>query len=230
MKERFVTTKNVKKFNEALKRINNKTRGKEKIAIIAGEVGLGKTEAAITYGAGNGAIVIRMWQMMTGHWLLTKLVKRLGEEPFWRTEKLAEQIEKSLRERPRTIIFDDIDRFFQDASPKKMDVIETLRDIHDVCHVPMVFIGEEKIEEKITRFSRLNDRVVERVRFERFNDADVAHIISEVGEHKYTPDAIEKITVDGHGRMRPIMNLIDLAEKAAVINQWKVIEAKGLQW
>jgi DNA transposition AAA+ family ATPase len=230
MRERFVITKNVKKFNAALHRIDNKTRGKERIAIVSGEVGLGKTEAAVAYGASNGAIVIRMWQMMTGHWLLTKIVSRLGEEPFWRTEKLAEQIEKNLKERPRTIIFDDIDRFFQDASSKKMDVVETLRDIHDVCHIPIVFIGEDKIEEKIRKFSRLNDRVVERVKFERFNEADVSQIITEVGEYKFSVDAIQKITTDGSGRIRPIMNLIDVAEKAAKINQWKIIEAKNLQW
>ncbi len=230
MKEKFVITKNVKNFNAAMHRINNKTRGKERITIVSGEVGLGKTDAAAAYGAGNGAIVIRMWQMMTGHWLLTKLVTRLGEAPYWRTEKLAEQIEKSLKEHPRTIIFDDIDRFFQDVSSKKMDVIETLRDVHDVCHIPLVFIGEENIEEQIGRFSRLNDRVVERVRFERFKEPDVAQIISEVGECKFSSDAIGKITADGHGRIRPIMNLIDLAEKAAKINQWKTIEAKDLQW
>lgn len=230
MKEKFVITKNVKKFNSALHRIANRSRGKERIALVSGEVGLGKTDAAAAYGAGNGAVVIRMWQMMTGHWLLTKMVSRLGEEPFWRTEKLAEQIEKNLKERPRTIIFDDIDRFFQDPSSKKMDVIETLRDIHDVCHIPMVFIGEEWIEKKIIKFPRLNDRIVERVRFEKFNDVDVTDLINEVGDYKFSSDAIQKITADGAGRIRPIMNLIDAAEKTARIKALKVIEAKDLQW
>lgn len=230
MKEKFVITKNVKKFNSALHRIENRSRGKERIAVVSGEVGLGKTDAAAAYGAGNGAIVIRMWQMMTGHWLLTKMVNRLGEEPFWRTEKLAEQIEKNLKGRPRTIIFDDIDRFFQDVGSKKMDVIETLRDIHDVCHVPMVFIGEEWIEKKLIKFPRLNDRIVERVRFEKFNDADVSELISEVGEFKFAPEAIQKITTDAGGRIRPIMNLIDVAEKTAKIKGLKIIESKDLQW
>ena len=230
MKEKFVITKNVKKFNSALHRIANRSRGKERIAIVSGEVGLGKTDAAAAYGASTGAVVIRMWQMMTGHWLLTKIVNRLGEEPYWRTEKLAEQIEKNLRDRPRTIIFDDIDRFFKDTGAKKMDVIETLRDIHDVCHVPMVFIGEEWIEKKIKKFSRLDDRVIERVRFERFTEADVSELINEIAEYKFSPDAIQKITSDGGGRIRPIMNLIDVAEKTAKIKGLKTIDSKDLQW
>jgi len=230
MKEKFVITKNVKKLNSALHRIVNRSRGKERIAIVCGEVGLGKTDAAAAYGAGNGAIVIRMWQLMTGHWLLTKIVNRLGEEPFWRTEKLAEQIEKNLKNRPRTLIFDDIDRFFQDTGSKKMDVIETLRDIHDVCHIPMVFIGEEWIENKIKKFPRLDDRIVERVRFEKFNEVDVTDLVNEVGDFKFAPDAIQKITTDGSGRIRPIMNLIDIAEKTAKIKGLKIIEMKDLQW
>ena len=226
MREKFVITRNVKKFQTAVHRINHKLRGVERMALVTGEVGLGKTEAAIQYGAHNGAIMIRMWEMMSGHWLLREMVKELGVEPAWRTEKIVEQLKKRLSESPRTIILDEIDRFFRDQDPKKLSVLETLRDVHDVCRCPMVFIGEKDVEGKIRPLTRLYDRIVEIVKFERFDTTDVKQVVGELSDFRFENDAIEKITQESDGRIRPIMSLVHAAENTAKINQLKTITAK----
>lgn len=229
MRNHFVITKNVKKFQTAIQRINHNRRGVERMALVTGEVGLGKTEAALWYGAHNGAIIIRMWEMMSGHWLLRELVKEIGVEPAWRTEKLVDQLKEHLSPKPRTIILDEVDRFLKDQDRKKVVVLETLRDIHDVCHCPMVFVGEEWIDKKMKRLPRLYDRIVEIARFEKFNIADVKHLIGELSEYRFNDDAIEKITQESGGRIRPIMNLINQAEDAARINQLRIIGVKDLR-
>ena len=229
MKEKFVLTRNVRKFQAAVQKIKHDRHGLERMALVCGEVGLGKTEASLWYGAHNGAIIIRMWEMMTGHWLLREIVKEIGVEPAWHTEKLVDQLKEYLSPRPRTIILDEVDRFLKDENPKKAAVLETLRDIHDVCHCPMVFVGEKWIDMKMKRLPRLYDRVVEIARFERFDVADARHLIGELSEYRFSDDAIEKITQESDGRIRPIMNLINRAEDAAKIGQLKIITAKDLK-
>jgi hypothetical protein len=65
MKTIFVTTKNVKKFQLANQRINHKYHDIERIALVAGEVGLGKTVAGIYFGVRDGATMITVWPRMT---------------------------------------------------------------------------------------------------------------------------------------------------------------------
>lgn len=226
MKTIFVATRNTKRFQTAIQRINHKLHGVERIALVAGEVGLGKTIAGIYFGVANGATMLTVWPRMTQHWLLRVLAKELGLEPAWRTESLIEQIINVLNKEPRTIIFDEIDHFFRDNDAKRIDALETLRKIHDLTRCAMVLIGEEQIGKKIDRISRLSDRIVEIVRFERFKESDVKDMISQLSEYRFGEDAIQKITKASDGRIRPIMKLIHAAEGAARIHQLKMIGAK----
>lgn len=229
MKDHFVITKNVKRFQMVINRINHKLRGVERMALVTGEIGLGKSEAAIQYGAHNGAVILNIWPKMSQHWLLRALVWELGMEPAWRPEKLIEQLKGRLLGKPRTIIFDEIDHLFRDSGSGKVDALETIRKVHDVCHCPIVLIGEEWIDKKISKFPRIDDRIVERTKFEKFDFSDVKQIIGELSDFRFENDAIEKITQDSGGRFRPIMSLIHAAEERAKMNGLRTVGAKDLK-
>lgn len=229
MKDHFVITKNVKRFQMVINRINHKLRGVERMALVTGEIGLGKSEAAIQYGAHNGAVILNIWPRMSQHWLLRALVWELGMEPAWRPEKLIEQLKGRLLGKPRTIIFDEIDHLFRDSGSGKVDALETIRKVHDVCHCPIVLIGEEWIDKKISKFPRIDDRIVERTKFEKFDFSDVKQIIGELSDFRFENDAIEKITQDSGGRFRPIMSLIHAAEERAKMNGLRTVGAKDLK-
>jgi DNA transposition AAA+ family ATPase len=226
MKPIFVATKNTKRFQLAVERINHKFHGIERLALVTGEVGLGKTISAIYFAVKWDTLFLTVWPRMTQHWLLRVLAKELGLEPAWRTERLIEQIKEILHREPRTIIFDEFDHFFRDNDAKRIDALETLRKIHDVCHCPMIFIGEERIDKKIERIPRLSDRIVEVVKFEKYKEGDVKDMIGQLSECRFESDAIEKITKMSDGRIRPIMKLIHAAEGAARIHHLKSIGAQ----
>jgi DNA transposition AAA+ family ATPase len=226
MRTIFVATKNTRRFQLGIQRINHKHHGVERLALVAGEVGLGKTIASIYFGVANGATLLTIWPRMTQHWLLRTLVKELGAEPAWRAERLIEQIIEILHKEPRTLIFDEFDHFFRDNDSKRIDALETLRKIHDICHCPMVFVGEERIDKKIDRIPRLADRIIEFVKFERYKESDVKDMIRQLSEYRFEDDAIAKITKISDGRIRPIIKLIHAAEGAARIHELKSIGAK----
>ena len=223
MHHKFIFTKNVKKFASAAENINHKLIGMERMALVAGEPGLGKSETAQWYHAKNNAVYIRVMGMMTAPWLFRTIVKELGQEPEWRTEHVVNQLKKILSVRPRTLILDEVDRL-----PK--EVLEGLRDLHDIVHCPMIFIGEETAPEKFSRYPRLLDRFVEIVRFERLDQDDVKHIATEFSEVKFEPDAIERIAAESEGKFRRILTMIHKAERVAKVNQVKSIGAKEIRW
>ncbi len=227
MKDHFVETKSFKKFREGIDHINHKLKGLERMLLVTGEVGFGKTESGIHYCAMNGAVMITLWPNMTQHWLLRKIVKELGSKPKWRTEDLIDQIQAILSEKSRTLIFDEIDHFLVDNSSRRLDAIETLRRIHDVCHCPMVFIGEETADKKLMNNRRLYRRFVEIVHFERLDTEGVKRFLGEASEVRYKEDAIELIAQNSNGKISEVINMIHRAESWANRNNERVVEAKA---
>ena len=104
MKDHFVETKSFRKFIEGIDHINQKLKGVERMLLVVGEPGLGKTEAAIHYCVMKGAIFIRTLELMTGPWLLRTIVSELGGAPYYRADKNFELIKQLLASKPRTII------------------------------------------------------------------------------------------------------------------------------
>lgn len=224
MRDHFVVTKSIKKFQDGIDHINHKLKGVERMLLAVGEPGLGKTEASIHYCAMNEAVMIRTLEMMTGSWMLRTLVKELGGAPYYRSDKNQELIEELLKSKPRTIIFDEVDRF-----TRKPEILETLRDIHDICHCPMVFIGEETADKKLMHNRRLYRRFVEIVRFEKLDTDGVKTFLGEMSEAKYKDDAVEHIARASNGKISEIITLIHHAENWAKRNDRKPVEAKDLR-
>jgi len=224
MRDHFVVTKSIKKFQDGIDHINHKLKGVERMLLATGEPGLGKTEAAIRYCALNGAVLIRTLEMMTGSWTLRAIVSELGGSPYYRSDKNFELIKQLLASKPRTIIFDEVDRF-----TRKPEILETLRDIHDVCHCPMVFIGEEMADKKLMNNRRLYRRFVEIVRFEKLDADGVKKFLAEMSEIKYQDDAIDQIAKESNGKISDIITLIHHAENWARRNNEKSIGAKDLK-
>jgi DNA transposition AAA+ family ATPase len=223
MKSNFVITKNVSRFHNGIDHINHKLKGVERMLLVTGEPGLGKTDAAIHYCAQNGAILIRTLQLMTGPWLLRKIVEELGASPARRISEAFDQVIDLQKNRPRTIVLDEVDRFCD-----KTEILETIRDIHDVCHCPIVFIGEEMADKKLMRYRRLYRRFVEVVRFEKLDRGEVGKFIGELSDVKFESDAIEKAASETDGKISDIVTLIHKAETLARTNKAATVGAKEL--
>lgn len=224
MKEKFVNTKNVKKFLQVVQKANHKKIGMERMALIYGKPGYGKTEAAVRYAAQSGAVVVRMKELMKGRWFLRELIWELGQSPEWTTEAIFKQITESLKEKPKTIIIDEIDRVGSSSQ-----LLETIRDIHDVSKVPVILIGEDQADKKLMRMSRLYDRLIAVTKFEPLDQEDVKDFAKEVSNIRFEQDAIEKITQDSEGKIRKVVSLIHDAEDIAEKLQHTSVGAKDLR-
>jgi DNA transposition AAA+ family ATPase len=224
MKDQFVTTKNVKRFHDAADRIHHKLKGMERMALVFGDPGLGKTETALHYAANNGSLYIRMKKLMTARWFLTELVDDLGGSPSWRTKDLFDQSCDLLRGRKRTLILDEVDYFTSDTK-----VTETLRDLHDITATPMLFIGMNQADKRLMRYPHLYDRFVEIVKFAPLDRDDVSNMAKELSEVFFADDAIDRIASESEGKIRKIIAWIHKAEQVAHGSRAKTITAKDLK-
>ncbi len=225
MKRRFVKTQNVKHFISAVTRLQDREEEIPGLALIYGKYGLGRTRTAVWWSAQNeGAIFIRTLKLMTGRWLLSKIVAELGEEPMYRVSDLFEQCQGILLDgKQRVLIFDEVDYLTHDAR-----VIETLRDIHDITGVPMVFIGMEHADKKLMRYKHLYDRFSEVLQFNEQIENDIRTIADEMCEVKLSDCAV-KYLYQSSNRFRPLVVNLYKAERLAKTNNYKVVTAAHLQ-
>lgn len=225
MRDQFVKIKNAMHFQSAVDRIHHKLKGMERMALIFGDPGLGKTETALQYAATNGSLYIRMKKLMTARWFLGDLVEDLGGGSYWRTKDLFDSAVKILSsERKRTLILDEVDYFTADSK-----ITETLRDLHDITGTPMVFIGMQEADKRLKRYPHLYDRFVEVVKFESLDREDTEKMVTELSEVHFSSDAIDRITTDSGGKIRKIIALIHRAEYIAKGTKNRTIEAKDFK-
>lgn len=226
MKPVFVKTKNVKNFVSTLANLQNRAKGVPGMALIYGEPGLGKTQAALWWVANNqeDAIYVSATQSMTTKWLLEEIIRELGDSPFYRTSEIFKQIVRELIKRPKVIIVDEIDYLAHEKS-----TIEMLRDIHDRTHTPIVLIGMTYADKKLKRYRHLYDRLSEILQFQKFPFEDTKNLINELSEVKFDNSAIEYMQ-NCDNRFRQIVKIIDKAESFAKSNEITLIAQKDVQF
>ena len=206
MNKTFVKTTNVKNFIGLVENLQNKPKNIPKMGLVYGEPGLGKSQTALWLACKYDGIYLRASNLMTGRWLLGEIVKELDEIPRFLTSDNFNIVVKKLKKNPQVIFIDEIDYLINNYKS-----IETLRDIHDETHCPIIFIGMGLAHRKLERYKHLYDRFSEILKFETFGVNDLSQIVGQLSEIPFTPDAIEYIH-SKYNRFRQIVQLINQME------------------
>ena len=206
MNKIFVKTQNVRNFIGLVENLINKPKNIPKMGLVYGEPGLGKSQTALWLACKYDGIYLRVSNLMTGRWLLEKIVKELDEIPRFLTSDNFNIVVKKLKQNQQVIFIDEIDYLMNNYK-----TIETLRDIHDETGCPIIFIGMGLAHRKLERYKHLYDRFSEILKFETFGVNDLSQIINQLSEISFTPDAIEYIHTK-YNRFRQIVQLINQME------------------
>ena len=217
MKRNFIKTTNVKNFIGLVENLLNKPKNIPKMGLIYGEPGLGKSQTALWLACKYDAIYLRATNLMTGRWLLEEIAKEMDEIPRYLTSDNFNLIVQKLKQKPQLIIVDEIDYLINN-----LKTIEILRDIHDETDCPIIFVGMGLARKKLERYKHLFDRFSEIVKFETFGVNDIAQIINQLAEIKFTADSIEYIHKK-YNRFRQIVQLVNQLEIVAKENNLEEI-------
>ena len=226
MRKEFAITKNVKRFANALAAVLSSPAGIDRMALVFGDPGLGKTETAIWWvnHYGNNAAYIRTKKLMSGRWLLEEIVTELGESPTWRTSDLFRQAVEALIGTDRVVILDEVDYLARDAR-----VIETIRDIHDTTGSPFIFIGMDQADKKLKRFRHLWRRFSQVVRFEPLDRDDVAMVLGQVCEIGLDDSVFDVICGNGELTVAMLYRWAQRLEQIAKRNGAEMLTADDIR-
>ena len=212
MNKIFVKTQNVKNFIGLVENLINKPKNIQKMGLVYGEPGLGKSQTALWLACKYDGIYLRASNLMTGRWLLEEMVKELDEIPRFLTSDNFNIVVKKLKNNPQIIFIDEVDYLMNNCK-----TIETLRDIHDETGCPIIFIGMGLAHRKLERYKHLYDRFSEILKFETFSISDLKQIFEQLSEVPININAIEFIHKK-YNRFRQIVQLINQLEILAKDN------------
>lgn len=218
MNNTFIRTKNVKNFVSLMDSLQKLPPNIPKLALVYGEHGLGKTHTIMWWAIRNDAIYIRANNEMTQSGLLKAIVEELDKRPFFYMQENYKLILKHLKSDPKTIIVDEVDYLIGSKN-----AIEILIDIQDCTGSPLVLVGMELVDKKISRLKHFDDRLFNKLKFEHFNQEDIEKILNELTDLKFSEEALKYIATRTN-QFRKLVQHIDQIEKLASTNQLAVID------
>ncbi len=223
MKDTFAMTKNVQRFAAGIEVVRTPIRGRIGMMLAFGPPGTGKTETGMWYAARNDVPYIRAKDITSRRSLLSNIVAELGEAPAFRSDALFDQAVEQLFDRPRPLLVDEVDYLMRGG------MVEVLRDLNDITNIPIVLMGMEHADKKLKRFRHLFDRISAVVKFNLFDEKEIANLADQICEIPLDKDAISYIFGQSKGKLRLITTWMSRAEQMARLNDLKSVSAADLQ-
>lgn len=166
MHEVFIPTQNFQAFSALCDDLLRTPLGLE-MGCVIGPAGRGKTKAAErTAVMSPDTVYLRHQERLTHIGVIRELAFALAGARPSSAQHCFELIQTELAHHRRIIMVDEADRM-------SVRHLNTLRDIHDLCKVPVVMIGEEPLKAKLGQERRLSSRVAYEMRFEPIGVGDV---------------------------------------------------------
>ena len=113
-----------------------------------------------------------------------------------------------LANREFAVVIDEADHI---SSRGKL--VDTVRDLSDVCEIPFILVGMGRIRDNLKRFPQTMSRISRYVRFEPSDQADVQRFLNEQCEVKVAADLTDFVTRVTGGFNREIREAIVAIER-----------------
>ncbi|MFQ5776172.1 MAG: AAA family ATPase [Kiloniellaceae bacterium] len=199
---------NVKRFNGAIGRLNGRAVPEHALVGVTGEAGLGKSRTGMWWTVQNDAVMIRAHPNATPAWVLSDLVRELGLAPTRTTQALATQAIGALAADPRPVVIDEVEHALRSDAL----VLDTLRDVADLCEVPLVLIGREGTPEKLRRHRQIWRRIGAVAEFRPLDLEDAALLAAELVELDVPEAVLSEILRAAEGRVCGVLGGLAWAE------------------
>jgi DNA transposition AAA+ family ATPase len=154
--------------------------------LVYGPAGYGKTTSCDHLLASYGGISVRSQAFWSASGMLEALCEALNIENTSRPYRTIRVISQHLNRNPQPVVIDEADHLFL-----KPQLLEGLRDIHDLTGNPIVLVGMAGIDRKIQRHQQLLRRITQ---FAELKPLDLEDLRSIAGVVCTTPVADDLLT------------------------------------
>lgn len=195
MKNAFVETDNVRRFQAALTALERRGATEACLMVVDGLPGLGKTTALYRWAAQTGAIYVRAKKEWTPSWFLNDLLSQFNIAPAHSYQKryaqaleamLQRQSAMAIQKRTFAVVIDEADHISRSGR-----IMESIRDFSDLGDIVFVLVGMGKIRDNLTAFPQVASRIAQYVRFEHATRADVRAFYDQICEAPAADDVID---------------------------------------
>ncbi|MBI4784092.1 MAG: ATP-binding protein [Oscillatoriophycideae cyanobacterium NC_groundwater_1537_Pr4_S-0.65um_50_18] len=199
MRCKFVRVENLLTLHNSFEEIRNTAPSLDRISVVFGQTGSGKSTSIVYLIHGVGGIYVRAGAF----WSLNEMTKAIYEELSATPERtIATRVRKiveAMKARGLPLFIDEADYLLKNPL-----LLEIARDIHDTSRQPVWLIGTKEIERELTNFKAMAGRTSQEVVFEPCNLEDTHRLAHELCEVKASVDLVEKLHSDSYGNIRLI--------------------------
>lgn len=226
MKKRLAIVKNVLSLQLAYESLASRDVGIPGMGLVHGFTGAGKTTAIAWLVNQTNSVYVRAQAAWTPTAMLGSIMRELSAQPLGSRQGSAlmvAHIIEALGGASRALFVDEGDYLFQN-----LRMLETLRDIHDCAGVPVVIIGMEGIERRMTHRRQLARRISQWVQFLPADLADARTLADTVCEVDIDDDLLSVIHAEARGNVGLMTVGLARVEALAKANDWDRVCAT--QW
>lgn len=141
----------------AMERVINRNPALPGIATFTGPSGLGKSFAASFVANRFKAFYVECKSTWTRKAFLLAVLQEMGIQPVGDMTSMMNQIGEELTLSQRPLIVDEMDYLVGKKA------VEVVRDIHMISEAPILLIGEEQMVNKLIKWDRFHNRILEPV-------------------------------------------------------------------
>lgn len=200
---RHAAIKNIAGCYNLVLRLQQRGGQDTNIGVMHGHSGVGKSQSSILAQNKFGAIRIKVGESWNKKTLVESLLQELGvNNPVGSTATLVKESIRRLSDEPdRPLFIDEADKLISN------NAIEIVREIADDAAIPVLLIGEEMLPQKLAKIERVHNRVLDWFPAQ-FCDLEDARLLADlfVPSVGIADDLLEKVRVDGGGRIRRIVS------------------------
>ncbi|PZO64578.1 MAG: ATP-binding protein [Paracoccus denitrificans] len=218
MRAEFIQTSNYKRFTSALTRLDGRGALEACMVVVDGKPGLGKTATMSRWTVQTGSIYLRAQRGWDYSWFIQELLAELSitNIPRGRRDRFKLVIERLndlatdalIEGKAFSLVVDEADLI-----SGKPEVMEAIRGISDLRHLPTILVGMGKLRDNLRRFPQIESRAPNKVEFLPATREDAAALVRGLCEIPVADDLIEFVWRLSKGFSREMVEAIRAIER-----------------
>lgn len=229
MRNVYVKHKNHDLMGDVIKALERPTATGDKLGMVYGLPGTGKSVSALWYVQRKKALYSLMLPTWSVGGMLRNLTTLFGLPVERSMEGMVDRLVEYLTDpaNQRLVIIDEIDV----KNKSRYDIMETVRAIHDLTKNPFLLIGMQGAPRILHHIPHFLDRIsnsggIHEARL--FNVEDVRYFATEMIDVSLENGAAEWVSEQSSGKIRCIMAMLRIAERVGRLNGM-VVAAKDME-
>ncbi|ABM25751.1 prophage MuSo1, DNA transposition protein, putative [Shewanella sp. W3-18-1] len=218
MKHKIIPVKNVARLASAYQALENRPLNTPGMGLVWGDTGRGKTTATTWLINRCNGIYVRALALWNASSMLRAIAEELDLDPKGTRSALEVRVIEKLAETQRPLFIDEADHIVGNEQ-----MMETLRDIHDLSTVPVIMIGMGQMRKKVARYAQLENRIMHWVEFSACDHEDGVTLARGMCEVEVEDDLLNELIDMTRGEVRRlVVGLAQIEDEAKVQGLLKI--------